>query len=89
MASHKSALKAHKQSIVNRDANRQSRSRLRSSLKTIRKSLTDGDADGVKSGLSQTVSLIDKMAAKGVIHPNAASRYKARLARRLNALAPA
>ena len=89
MASHKSALKAHKQSVVNRDANRQSRTRLRSALKNIRKALTDGDADGVKSSLNQTVSLIDKMAAKGVIHDNAASRYKTRLAKRLNGLASA
>lgn len=89
MASHKSALKAHKQSVVNRDANRQSRTRLRSTLKTIRKALTEGDASGVKSQLDATVSLIDKMAAKGVIHDNAASRYKSRIAKRLNGLASA
>lgn len=89
MASHKSALKAHKQSVVNRDANRQARTRLRSSLKSIRKALTDGDADGVKGRLNETVSLIDKMAKKGVIHDNAASRYKSRLAKRLSALASA
>ena len=44
------ALKAHKQSVVNRDANRQSRTRLRSALKNIRKALTDGDAAGVGRG---------------------------------------
>lgn len=89
MASHKSALKAHKQSVVNRDANRQSRTRLRSALRTIRKALSDGDAAGVKSSLNDTVSLIDKMAKKGVIHDNAASRYKSRLAKRLSGLASA
>jgi len=89
VASHKSALKAHKQSVVNRDANRQSRTRLRSTLKTIRKALTDGDVEGVKGAMNQTVSLIDKMAAKGVIHDNAASRYKSRLAKRLSGLASA
>jgi small subunit ribosomal protein S20 len=89
VASHKSALKAHKQSLQNREANRQNRSRLRSTLKTIRQALTAGDAAGVKSQLDQTVSLIDKMAAKGVIHDNAAARYKSRLARRLNGLTAA
>jgi small subunit ribosomal protein S20 len=89
VASHKSALKAHKQSLQNREANRQNRSRLRSTLKTIRQALTAGDAEGVKSQLDQTVSLIDKMAAKGVIHDNAAARYKSRLARRLNGLTAA
>ncbi len=86
MASHKSALKAHKQSLDNREANRQNRTRLRSALKTIRTALTAGDAEGVKSQLDRTVSLIDKMAAKGVIHDNAAARYKSRLAKRLNAV---
>jgi ribosomal protein S20 len=31
------------------------------------------------------VSLIDRMASKGVIHKNAAGRYKSRLSRRLAA----
>src|SRR5690606_30307011 len=47
------------------------------------------DANAAKSQLNETVSLIDKMAAKGVIHDNAAGRYKSRIAKRLNALASA
>ncbi len=89
MANHESALKAHKQSVANRDRNRQARTRLRSALKTIRKALGAKDADGVKAGMNETVSLIDKMAKKGIIHDNAASRYKSRLAKRLNGLAAA
>ena len=87
MANHESALKAHKQSVAHRERNRQARPRLRSALKAIRKSLTAGDANGVKAGLNETVSLIDKMAKKGVIHDNAAARYKSRLAKRLSGLA--
>jgi len=33
--------------------------------------------------LNGTVSLIDKMSAKGIIHDNTAARYKSRLAKRL------
>ena len=87
MANHESALKAHKQSLANRERNRQARTRLRSALKTIRKAITTGDAAAAKAGLNETVSLIDKMAKKGIIHDNAASRYKSRIARRLNGLA--
>jgi small subunit ribosomal protein S20 len=87
VANHESALKAHKQSVANRERNRQARTRLRSALKAIRKSLTAGDANGVKAGLNETVSLIDKMAKKGVIHDNAAARYKSRIAKRLSGLA--
>ena len=86
MASHKSALKAHKQSLVRRAANRAYRSRLRTALKDIRTALTEGRADDVKASLSETVSLIDKMAGKGIIHDNAAARYKSRIVRRYSAL---
>jgi ribosomal protein S20 len=39
----------------------------------------------VKSSLGETVSLIDKMAGKGVIHRNAAGRYKSRIMAKLGA----
>jgi ribosomal protein S20 len=37
----------------------------------------------VKDALRNTISLVDKMATKGVIHKNAAGRYKSRLASRV------
>ncbi|MGH9347234.1 MAG: 30S ribosomal protein S20 [Vicinamibacterales bacterium] len=79
----KSALKANRQNIKRREHNRQMRSKLRTSLKAIRASLDDRDLDGARSALRQTVSLIDKMAGKGIIHRNTAGRHKARLAGRL------
>jgi small subunit ribosomal protein S20 len=87
VASHESALKAHRQSLKNRERNRQFRSRLRNTLKTIRAAIDGNDPAGAKSGLKQTVSLIDKMASKGIIHRNAAGRYKSRLTKRLAARA--
>ena len=82
MASHASALKAHRQSLKNREHNRQFRSRLRTALKDVRAAL-DGkagkDLAGAKDALKKTISLIDKMASKGIIHRNAAGRYKSRL----------
>ena len=79
----KSALKANRQNIKRREANRQLRSRLRTSLKAIRASLDDNDVDAAKAALSKTVSIVDKMATKGIIHRNTAGRYKSRLALRL------
>ena len=79
----KSALKANRQNVKRREHNRQLRSRLRTSLKAIRASLDDNDVDGAKTALSQTVSIVDKMATKGIIHRNTAGRYKSRLANRL------
>jgi small subunit ribosomal protein S20 len=87
VAQHASALKAHRQSLNNRDRNRQYRSHLRSALKNIRAAIAGNDLAGAKSALKETISLIDKMANKGVIHRNAAGRYKSRLNRRIAARA--
>ena len=80
----KSALKANRQNIRRREHNRQMRSKLRSALKAIRVSLDAKDLNGAKAALSQTVSIVDKMATKGIIHRNTAGRYKARLASRMS-----
>ena len=83
MASHASALKAHRENVIRRDRNRQMRTRLRGALRTIRTAIDGGNTDQVKDALRETVSLVDKIAAKGVIHKNAAGRYKSRLAARV------
>ena len=80
----KSALKANRQNIKRREHNRQLRSRLRTALKAIRASLDAKDIDGAKKALSATVSMVDKMATKGIIHRNTAGRYKSRLSARLS-----
>ena len=84
MASHESAVKAHRQSIIRREANRQYRSRLRGALRAIRSAIESGDPAKVKDALRETISLVDKMAGKKVIHRNAAARYKSRLAKRVS-----
>lgn len=83
MANHKSALKAHRQNIKQREHNREARTRLRTVLKSIRATLDSGDAASAKSAWRDTVSLIDKMACKGIIHDNTAGRYKSRLSKQL------
>ena len=80
----KSALKANRQNIKRREHNRELRTRLRSALKAIRASLDSKDLAGAKSALSATVSIVDKMATKGIIHRNTAGRYKSRLAARMS-----
>ena len=83
MASHDSALKAHRQNVIRREHNRQMRSRLRRALRDIRAAIDGGDASQVKDALRSTISLVDKMAGKGLIHRNTAGRYKSRLASRV------
>ena len=59
------------------------RSTLRSALKSIRASLDAKDLTGAKAALSRKVSIVDKMATKGIIHRNTAARYKSRITNRL------
>ncbi len=75
----KSALKANRQNIKRREHNRRLRSKLRTALKSIHASLDAKDLASAKGALSKTVSIVDKMATKGIIHTNTASRYKSRL----------
>ena len=79
----KSAVKANRQNVKRREHNRAQRSKLRTGLKAIRKALDAKDIDGAKGQLRDVQSLVDKMAAKGIIHRNTASRYKSRLVARL------
>jgi small subunit ribosomal protein S20 len=80
---HASAMKANRQTIKRTAHNRELRSSLRTALKAIRSAIDSGNKAEAKSALSKTFSIVDKMSAKGIIHDNAAGRYKSRLAKRL------
>lgn len=79
---HASAVKAHRQTIKRTVHNRELRSRLRSALKSIRAAIDGGKTADVKAALAETFSIVDKMSAKGIIHDNAAGRYKSRIVKR-------
>jgi small subunit ribosomal protein S20 len=76
-------VKAHRQTLKRTVHNRELRSKLRTGLKAIRAAIDAGEKDKAKDMLGRTFSVIDKMAGKGIIHDNAAGRYKSRLARRV------
>jgi small subunit ribosomal protein S20 len=86
VAHHASAQKQMRQSQKRRARNRQNLSQLKTQVKKLRGAIATGDAEAAKKLLSETVGEIDKAAKKGVVHDNAAARYKGRLARRVNAL---
>lgn len=79
----KSALKAHRQNVKRRQHNRELRSKLRTGLKTIRQAAESAEDGASARQMPATQSLVDTMAAKGIIHRNTAARYKSRLAARL------
>lgn len=67
--------------------NRASRSKLRTQIKKLRTALGTSDKSASTETLGPTVSLIDKMVNKGIIHKNTAARYKSRLTKHVNELA--
>ena len=84
MPNHKSAEKRMRQNEKRRLVNRGNRGRLRTGIKKLRAELEGGDTGAVETLLPQTVSLIDKAVQKGVLHRNAAARFKSRLTLRAN-----
>jgi small subunit ribosomal protein S20 len=86
MANHFSALKRARQTEKRTERNRTNKSRLRTSLRHFREALAKGDREAAALTYRETTSALDKSVQKGVLHNNTASRYKSRLAARLNAL---
>ncbi len=75
-----------RQSLKRRARNRASVSRLKTHVKKLRTAIAQGDAAEAEKLLSSTVGAIDKAAKQGVVHDNAAARYKSRLTRHVNGL---
>ena len=86
MAHHASALKRMRQGENRRARNRTNLSQLKTQVKKLRAAIAEGNAEAAKKLLPETVGEIDKAAKKGVVHDNAASRYKSRLTRKVSAL---
>jgi small subunit ribosomal protein S20 len=84
MPNHKSAEKRMRQNEKRRVINRGNRTKVRSYIKKLRSALDSGKADEIKRVLPEAISVIDKSVQKGVLHANAAARYKARLTVRAN-----
>lgn len=83
MATHKSAIKRHRQSLKRRAMNRARKSELKTWIKKVRAAT---DKTTAQEAYRKVASLLDKLAAKGIIHKNKASNQKSRLALFINKL---
>ena len=83
MPNHKSAEKRVRQSEKRRTINRAHRTKVRTYIKKLRAAL-EGKGEDIQKVLPETISVIDKSVQKGVLHKNAAARYKSRLTARVN-----
>jgi small subunit ribosomal protein S20 len=87
MPNHKSAEKRVRQSEKRRAINRGHKTKVRTYIKKLRAALDSGKGDEVQKVLPDAISVIDKSVQKGVLHKNAAARYKSRLTVRANQVA--
>jgi len=87
MANHKSAVKKARHDAEVRLRNRSNRSALKTAFKKFLATVATGKKADAAALLPGTLGLVDKACRKGVLHKNAASRYKSRLSLKVNALA--
>ena len=86
MANIKSAKKRAKQTVVRNARNVAQRSMLRTAVKKVVKALDANDAAGAETAFASAQPLLDRMAARGLIHKNKAARHKSRLTARIRAI---
>ncbi len=86
MATHKSAIKRHRQSLRRRARNRHIKVGTGTLVKRFKASVAAGDAEAATANFAAAERSIRKAATKGVIPKTRASRQISRLARALNAL---
>jgi small subunit ribosomal protein S20 len=84
MANHKATKKDVRQSAKRRDRNRYYGKTTRNAVRDLR-ALNEKAAAGEQ--LPEVISMIDKLAKRGVIHKNKASNLKSKLTKRVNTLA--
>ena len=86
MANHKATKKYMRQAAKRRDRNRYYGITTRNSIRDLR-NLKDGKT--AAESLPNVISMIDKLAKKGIIHKNKAANLKSKLTRNVNNLTAA
>ena len=80
------AKKAARQSVRQFQRNRSVRSSTRTTMVRALRSVRSGDVDAAEPAFQEAVSALDRAVRKGVVHKKTVSRYKSRMAARLNQL---
>ena len=86
MATHKSAIKRHRQSLKRRHRNRLAKGAVRSALKEVVSAAKAGDKKAASDVLRAAERTVAKAAAKGILHRNNAARKISRVAKLVSAM---
>lgn len=87
MANTKQAAKRSRQAEKSRQNNRWQYTRFATYLKKVLVAVASGNKENAQKAYQEAVSIIDRLANKGIIHRNKASRHKSRLNDRVKAMA--
>ena len=87
MANSAQARKRARQAVKQRAHNASLRSAFRTAVKRVQKAIRAGDKAAAQNIFQQSVSEIDRIADKKIIHKNKAARHKSRLSAQIKALA--
>ena len=83
MPQHKSSVKRVRQSEKRRIQNREKRYMMKTVIKKVR---TASDKDSAKVELENAISVLDRMAIKGLIHKNKAANLKSKLTKQVSTM---
>ncbi len=86
MANTKQAAKRARQAVKARSHNMSQRSELRTALKKVTAAISAGDKVAAEAVFKSSVSTIDSIADKNIIHKNKAARHKSRLSAAIKAI---
>ena len=87
MANSAQARKRARQAVKQRAHNASLRSTLRTAVKRVQKAIAAGDKAAAQSIYKESVSVIDRISDKKIVHKNKASRHKSRLSGQIKAVA--
>lgn len=87
MANSAQARKRARQAVAQRMHNMSQRSALRTAIKKVRKAIEAGDKAAAQSVFQASMSIIDRIADKNIVHKNKAARHKSRLSAAIKSMA--
>lgn len=82
----KNAIKRHRQSLERRTRNRAVKSTLKTQMRKVRELITAKDTEKATAEYRLLGKRLDQAAAKGIIHRNAAARFKSRYNAKVKAI---
>lgn len=86
MANSPQSRKRARQAEARRQRNASQRSRVRTYIKKVQAAIASGDSEQASAALAEATPIIDRTAAKGIMHKNKAARHKSRLSAGIKAI---